>query len=213
MRSGLNGHPEIQVSPELLNPARALKLLKTQTGETIISNWQTSARKRHPAKTHFGSLLHRNLYWVPVKGDVWKAVDRLHDKSISLVRDNILRKYLSQLVALALKDWDSYRVRTKAVPKLTVNVKDLHEHAQACWKFFGTVDLRYLDRLVITYEDLTTRWDETINKIEQFLGVAEVKLPQVTVKQETRSLRDSIVNYDEVAKVVTDWGCDRWLHE
>jgi len=208
LRAGLNEHPGIFVSDEVLNPNHAGDLLRTRTGKQIIEKWQREAVKRAP---NLGTLLHRNLYWVKVRGAVWKDVGRMHTKFVSLVRDNILKKYLSQEVAMKLRNWNSYKPRTKTSPRIKLSVYGLQQHVLECRNYFDTVDMRYPNKLVVVYEDLCESWQATMARVQKYLGVPVRKLKVMTVRQEKRSLQDSILNYDEVAAAVTSWGCARWL--
>lgn len=54
------------------------------------------------------------------------------------------------------------------------------------------------DVLPITYESLCDDWDETICRVQEFIGVEPFKLRQATSKQETRPLCEVIENWSEI---------------
>ena len=58
--------------------------------------------------------------------------------------------------------------------------------------------LRGRPALDLTYEDLTGHWAESIERIEDFLGVAHQPLEPAKLKQEHRPLSESVVNYAEL---------------
>jgi hypothetical protein len=208
LRNALNGHPDIYVSREILNPT----VFKhgNRTGVIVLQEWYNAP---HP-EACVGTLLHRDLYWPPISNEfeVWDEVARTQDKVISVVRDNLLKAYLSRLVAMRqTRDWGCFKVRTKKVTPMHMKAKDLLHFCNKFWGYYGRVDLRYFPRLMVTYEEMCLNWSETMVTIQKFLGAPVIPLPQVTYKQETRSLRDSILNYSEIAKVVGDIGCGRWL--
>ncbi len=210
LRSGLNKHPDIFVGPEVLQPNRYLPKNKQITGGRLVAKWLAQS-KRERKEACIGTLLHRNMFWVKSHSDVWLVVKKWHTKFISLVRDNILRKFLSQEIAIQLNNWDSHRKREKRPKPVTLSVARLKEHVETCQRYFELGDMCYPGRLSITYEELCEDWHGTLRRVQEYLGVPVRKLRLVTVKQEHRSLQESIANYEEVATAVRDWGYARWL--
>ena len=52
--------------------------------------------------------------------------------------------------------------------------------------------------LEVEYERLVGNWDSELVRLHQFLGVAPLLMEPAKRKQETRSLWDVVVNYDEL---------------
>lgn len=207
LRTALNEHPDIHVSREILNPA----LLKhsSKRGLDILREW---CRTSH-TEAWVGTLLHRDLYWASRSKEiaVWDEVAKTHGRFVSVVRDNMLRAYLSILVARQLRSWLCFEARVKKASPVHMPPEALVEFCAKCWSYYGKVDTRYSPRHVVTYEEMCLNWAETMAGVQGFLGVPARPLSQVTYKQETRSLQESIRNYSEIAKVVEDLGCARWL--
>lgn len=60
--------------------------------------------------------------------------------------------------------------------------------------------------LEFDYEQLADAWDETIARIEEFLGVDRQPLTPAKQKQEQRPLPEMILNYEELAGVIDEAG-------
>jgi hypothetical protein len=63
--------------------------------------------------------------------------------------------------------------------------------------FFDSYDL-----LRVTYEEMTTEWDETTRRVQSFLNVTPQPLTKKTRKQNPQPLSTLISNYDEVASAL-----------
>lgn len=55
--------------------------------------------------------------------------------------------------------------------------------------------------MAVTYERLTSRWTQTMDELQRFLGAPIRALPQAKHKQETRPLAEAISNYDELSRL------------
>jgi hypothetical protein len=65
-----------------------------------------------------------------------------------------------------------------------------------------------LDHLCVSYEDVNLNFDESLRKIQDYLGVPNFNVDRMTVdclhrKQETRPMCDVVLNYDEVSQFDT----------
>jgi len=212
LRLALSQHPDIHVSHELLNPDRLGHRFGEETAETIIREWQ---QEHYREVKQLGSLLHRDLYnrSEEIPGDPWRDVRRSHAKFISLYRYNLLRKVLSGRTAFVHKNWQCTSPRTKELPPITLDPDHLESHCRKEWRSFGLVDARLPRHFVISYEDLVSDWTYHTMAMQEYLGVTPVQLHPRTHKQETRSLREAIANYDEIADRVCEMGCEDWLEE
>jgi hypothetical protein len=214
LRHALNQHPKIWVSREMLLPSRVgEEKLKTSTAKTIIQDWQKWAKDNKKKCTHFGSLMHRSEYWKKPLGDVWGAVGELHEKFVGIYRHNLLRVRLSAMVSTHVGNWNCQKKRTQKVPPIKLDLADLEDAVLKFWRALGRVDMRYPGRLLLTYEEILLDWPKAMRQIQEYLGVVPKDLQQKTFKQENRTLRDSIANYDAVAKLVRSIGCEHWLEE
>lgn len=140
-------------------------------------------------------------------------------KIIHLVRENTLRVHVSFLIAMATDEW----VKAKR-PSQMANQKPESVHLDLSeWRdsidymnglrdealsFFSNRDL-----LRVTYEEMITEWDETTQRVQQFLNVPPKTLTKKTRKQNPQPLSELITNYDEVAQSLRNTSKEWMLEE
>jgi LPS sulfotransferase NodH len=129
-------------------------------------------------------------------------------KIIHLVRENALRVRVSFLIAMATGRWVKAKQSNKKSGEKPTSVhldlsewQDSMDHMNAlrdeALSFFDSYDL-----LRVTYEEMTTEWDETTRRVQSFLNVTPQPLTKKTRKQNPQPLSTLISNYDEVASAL-----------
>jgi LPS sulfotransferase NodH len=122
---------------------------------------------------------------------------------IHLWRENLLERFVSQY--LAVKVYGRYNLRSAdqrpAEPTLRLS-------ADECRADFERTERRrdqFRHRLAkhrvleLTYEDLVEGRDDVLTRVQEFLGVGERALESPLVKMRTRTARETIENFDELA--------------
>ncbi len=131
----------------------------------------------------------------------WKHFIKMKDtKIIFLERKNLLRRYLSLLIAKDVgflhtqfdQSMPKYRIKNRELAK---DFKTISRRRKKIRKY-----LKNMDSISVAYEDLISNYDETILKIQKFIGVSVKKLSPRTRKQNLRTLQDSIENYSQLKK-------------
>ena len=138
--------------------------------------------------------------------------DDLRARGVSLIylqRRNMLRWYVSMFLAAETGVWIASVPPQSAPPPVQVDpaycrkriLLDRLEQRQAKRFFAGH---RTLD---LWYEDLIYDFDQQMEKVQHFLGVAPHRLRPSCVKQQTRPLAQAIANYEQLKAV---WSGTRW---
>lgn len=213
LRNALNTHFRISVSDELFNPTIRVKSgTENAAAKTIIADWQREAA-RDAGRTAIGTLAPRKPYdgsEVPCPR-LWESIAESHTHFVTLYRDNLLRQFLSEKIAALTHNWECFRPRTKDPPPLRLDPHEFKAHVKAMWLHRSIVDSRFRNRFVTSYEELLTNWRPTVARILEFLDVLAQDIEERTYKQEHRPLDKAIANYREIAEVVVELGCERWL--
>lgn len=211
VRRPLNKHPQIHMSRELFNPG----ILGPQRGihpHQVFENWFN--RNHPPGTTVLGSVLHRNGYWTETddyRHEVWTGARKYHTKFVCIWRENTLKQFLSEQVAIRLKNWDCRRKRRRNPNRFRVNVEKLSSHIDYFSKMRRLIDESIEHRITVTYEQFCSDWEESVGRVFDFLELPRINIVRCTQKQELRSVREIIKNYDEVEEMIRGRGLEHWL--
>ena len=173
----------------------------------------------HPGCTHTGTITH---VWAPryirvvfdrQAAAFWDWMRDAHDEVILLQRHNGLRQYLSCQVLMQTGRHKPYAGREGAPEPLRLDPIAFREHLESVKDCRTLVTDSCPRRLDIGYGDLINRWEDTLRAVQSHLGVELRGIQFSTVQQETRTLREAIRNYDEIAQCVRQLGHEEWLSE
>lgn len=147
-------------------------------------------------------------------GEIWNALAAMEDLHvIHLKRRNVLRTLVSRKLAGLEGRWRSAPGSQQQSPptdeSVSFDVPEL-EHGfreTRAWEQAG--EERFHDHSILTleYEGMLDRFEETAREVLSFLGVRQQRLTSPLQKQNTRGLRDMVVNYDDLklAFADTEW--------
>lgn len=179
----------------------------------------------HPFALQAFPGIRENLAW----SNIWPILSNMQGlKVIHLRRENLLRRHLSHVQARKTGQWHAWDAeRVKSVTHFEVNAiaranstvvrdKQVTLNAEQLKADFIEVDvwhkraeqqLSHHSSVSITYEQLCSDFDSTTHFILRFLSVEQHSLQAAVKKLEQRSLRDSIVNYDDLKAyfIDTEW--------
>lgn len=132
--------------------------------------------------------------------------------AVLLTRRNLLRQHLSHVMAHRVKQWHiadpsqrRRRPRTRFEPDQLVHA---FEYVRRTEDELFTMAARAGEMLHFTYEELVLDMERDWRRLQEFLEVPEESLPELRlVKIENRTLREAIVNYDELKEHFggTEW--------
>jgi hypothetical protein len=147
---------------------------------------------------HYNELFH-SRYTTGIVDELLHRQFRI----IHLVRDNLLRRFLSHRVASATRVWgdgDGHKPSTVKIKlsawELFLDIRRTLHQAERTRVLF-----RRLSFLELTYENLCADFTGSFARVCKFLGASYENLTPRTFKQENRSLREAIVNYDRLKLV------------
>jgi LPS sulfotransferase NodH len=208
----LDSHPEVLCHHEIFNPEGIFYSVSLRSGELDLGT--VEERDRDPA-----AVLER--LWQESFGRRWVGFKLNRDqdprafalvladpgiRKILIKRRNRIRTFLSERVALATGEWESYpwsNVTDRKV-RITVDPEALRAHVARNEQYFRGLEdrLRETDQpcLEVTYEALTD-----VDEQARILSFLDLELPPeglrgATRKQGSRDLRDAIANFEPLAR-------------
>tara|TARA_R100000329_G_C7568833_1_gene201269 strand:- start:207 stop:848 length:642 start_codon:yes stop_codon:yes gene_type:complete len=123
------------------------------------------------------------------------------DEFILLKRRNILEHLCSLLIATKTGRWRD----AKSKEKIELNIAQLNffiDRQNKAYKDFENLGVRYK---TVFYEDLCSNFDNTMNSIQDYLGLEHFRIrPSRLKKQENRKVQEIISNYEEVKWTLKD---------
>ncbi len=207
LTSALNDHPSIECHGELLDDPYLLR-----NPGFAADPWKGLLDLfRNPpiGKTAVGFKLFYFQCW-DYYTEHRGVLDRLAaDRDLSVVfltRGNLLRLVLSWETARTTGRWrldaDVDRVTP---PRLTLDPADLLQRFQAIEEGVARLDRMFAThpRLTVAYEELFAAPAAWLNRIFELLSVDPRPVSGRDLRMETRTLREAIANYDQVAAALT----------
>jgi hypothetical protein len=199
--TALQQHSEIQCLDEIFLPTH-FQQTYVPKGKIKVSEILDSF-SRTPDKPIFGFSVHYNeLFHSRYSNGIVDELLTRQFRIIHLSRDNLLRRFLSHRVASGTLVWSTgvpspstLKIKLSAWD-LFVDIKRTLDHAERTRALF-----RHLPFLELSYENLCADFSGSFDRICKFLGASSQNLTPRSVKQETRSLREAIVNYDRLKLV------------
>ena len=213
LHSSLDAHPEVRCLGELLHTSVLPD--NVPPGIDPRSRDEMSGRELVARAFDAGAIKaagFRAMIFLPSAEqarwqDAWDALAANEDlRVIYLTRRDRLAQYASVLVARETAVFhppaNDPVLKPENRPRVHVDAAEFRRWTQERDELFDArrAQLEGKTSLEIDYETLTRDWAETIDAVQEFLGVERVTLGQVKQKQERRPLSEVIANYDQLAK-------------
>jgi LPS sulfotransferase NodH len=202
--TALQHHSEIHCLDEIFVP-RHFQQTYIPEGKSNVSEILDSL-SCSPDKQIFGFLvLYNELYHSPYTNGVIDELLHREFRVIHLIRDNLLRRFLSHQVARVTQAWGNTDGHNASTLKIKLSAWDLFvDIKRTLDKTERTrVLFRHLPFLELSYENLCADFTGSFDRVCKFLGVSSQNQTPRTFKQENRSLREAIVNYDRLKLLFT----------
>ena len=216
LQTGIDQHPDVEGRLELLNPVHDYKV----DGQNIREAENPESHVRHLAQyagstdKEFGFITHiqASMY----RPMIMRALNQSLDVVIRLTRDNILRRIVSLRKAQATQQWRVWEDRDESQESATfeirerdfaaaLNIQDYHSRIHD-----GISDPVYVE---VVYEELTTDYQGTLNRVWEALGLEPVPVEEKLVKQTPEPIEDLVENYDEFVEFAKQYDLDEYLEE
>jgi hypothetical protein len=204
-------------APDGIYPSRWLQNWTTHDHyDYFLNDWDVAARDndrggfinalfRHALDenfTHCGFKVLANQLHEPEFQSLARAPDV---KKIILKRRNVLKQFVSKLKADALNEF--YEVNTSHV-KVHVNITEFQwfaEDADLCYDTCLIPSMAPNSFHIVAYEDLLEHLDETMADVLAFLQhPGQTQIKSLTKKQDSRPLSESIDNWMDVVRALTN---------
>ena len=178
------------------------------TGEFFRKNTKSIFKSYERIKSYiYNDLCSTAIDHFDCVGFVWHLTleSNLHpskvDHFILLKRKNILEHLCSLLIATKTGSWRD----TRSTEKIELNIDQLKffiDRQDKLYKDFENWGVKYK---TVFYEDLCSNFDNTMNSIQDYLGLEHFRIrPSRLKKQENRKVQEIISNYEEVKWTLKD---------
>lgn len=214
LRHCLNVHPHIVMHGEIFNPAARVRQWEVEwIGDELpifdnhpvdqylneyiyprsIENMQAVGFKLFPY--HFNRL--------PQAGKAWSALTSVPSlKILHMKRNNFLDSAISIFVAKRDDKWLGYGDKAIQPPPISIPFEALAERIDSIGYMHGQVQKRLsgFDILPVSYDDLAANPDETLDRIQRWMGVEPMVLrPARPLRKQRRWTRaEAVEGYDEL---------------
>ena len=120
-----------------------------------------------------------------------------------IIHRNLLRFYISYLLAGKTKAWISYRTNSNS-KKVYVNINELFERYEYTKKCINRINAEFKNHSILnlTYEELNTDQEMAMKKVFDFLGVSYQKVTCSLKKQNTERIEDLVSNFSELSRAL-----------
>lgn len=133
----------------------------------------------------------------------WLAAER-DIRIIHLHRKGLLEAYVSYAIATRTNEWLQFSASSSAsapVPPLTIDIEQLKRYIDETTRHFAQAEATFASHPLLTIEyraDVCGCFDETMRRIEQFLGIESMPLPKQIQKQARLPVSEEIANFHEL---------------
>jgi LPS sulfotransferase NodH len=211
----LNSHPEILCHHEVFNPQGVFTALGSR-GQGLAAE---SLQRRDDDPLGFLDRVWQTGTDVESVGFKWTrgqnvkvlkhVVSDAGVRKIVLRRRNRIKTFVSEKIAQNTEQWEVYSPNELVMPRPSIRVdpKELLDHIRLNQRFYEelTADLKHHGQpyLEVDYETL---WEGSVPKqMLSFLDVSpHVPLTAASVKQNSTDLRNSVLNFDELVRLLPD---------
>ena len=200
----LHAHSKIDMESEVF------RLLEGKSCRTV---WKEMFSKKLPWIKYAGFKLFYNHPDDSEDREVWEILNAdTNVKVIHIKRENILRTYISKLIALKTGAWDSSQEVGKAEfldKRVKVDVEHCLNELREIKKLeaqFGKTHFPNHPYLELSYEELIQDKEGQLSRIYSFLGLEnkEIEKTKINLKrQNPEGLRELIINYDDLVEKIS----------
>ncbi len=211
LQETLNQHSQIHCSGEMFNSFAAEDgCIHNETGyaATVGKFWNWRRAEHLPEIKAIGTLIHR--WQAELFPGLWELTGGLHSRFICIYRQNLLRQFLSELIAMQTGIWSCDPANVKGLAKVHIDPTTLALYIDTR-RVERSNDWRFQPRIEWPLEKLVQDWESISTRLQHYLRVDPQPLPLTSQRQETRAIRKIVSNYSEVVETVTRLGNPDWL--
>lgn len=199
----LHAHPKIDMQSEVF------RLLE---GKSCQSVWEDTFGKKLPWIRYAGFKLFYNHPDDSTDREVWNILAA--DSAVKIVhikRKNILRTYVSKLVAVKTGAWNSGQEdhqKNSSDKKVLVDLDHCLKALRTIKRLEEEYDhLKYPqhDYIELFYEDLVENTDEELDRLFAFLALESQQIEKRKVnlkKQNPEKMKNLVINYEELERAI-----------
>ncbi len=200
----LHAHSKIDMESEVF------RLLEGKSCRTV---WKQTFSKKLPWIKYAGFKLFYNHPDDSEDREVWEILNTdTNVKVIHIKRENILRTYISKLIALKTGAWDSRQEEKKTDfldKRVKVDVEQCLNELREIKKLeaqFGKTRFPNHPYIELSFEELIQNKEGQLSRIYSFLGLEYKKIEQTKInlkRQNPEDLRELILNYDDLVEKIS----------
>lgn len=198
----------LRSNPRVEIPGEVFRLLK---GSSCREVWKRIFGRHLPWVRYVGFKI---FYYHPEDSqdrEVWDIIrNDPNIKIIHIKRKNLLRTYISKLIAQKTGAWNSSQENVpiaKEDKQVTVDVEHCITELRDTISWEDTYGKKMFPQhpyMEITYEELTGNLQSTIDKIMHFLSLKKMRVNSKLKRQNPEKLKDLVNNYDELVNALSE---------
>lgn len=168
-----------------------------------ISN---AAPRLHKKLTEFSRFVEDNYPWEILDERFRTTWEFLRaDRSVKVIhlkRRNMLYTLVSLKKAFSTDQWWSLKSSSQITPPIHLEPEECCRYFDKLDNFATEADRAFADhpKIDVTYEDLTAKQEDTLQRIFMFLNVPCVPVTTRMKKQNLAPLRETVDNYDQLKR-------------
>ena len=200
LMSYLDSHNRIEAKGELF---------RNLQGKSSLELWNNFFSKKNKKVNNVGFKLFYSHPFHTTDRDVWKFILEDPDiRIIHLVRENKLRLYVSSLIARKTSKWTrkSNNKISLAEKQIEIDFDSFCSRLDKIREYENQTRINFKNHqfLEISYEELVSDKKNTMSRVFEFLQVKTSKFKSDYKKQNSETLRDLILNYDEFVERINE---------
>lgn len=209
--NSLGFHPSIEVEGEIFK--------RVQMADIAELTWQKVFRPRKQQVKQVGFKLFyfhgrdsQNTVWNKLQND--KEIKVIH-----LIRENLLRSFLSKKIGLQTGQWTENVNNNDNIDledrRVKLDSKECEEFFERTLAYQEEIDLFFRSHSVIlvSYEKLIKNLKGEVNRVFSELGVHSFFRQSELKKQNPESFKELIINYDELRKYFDQTKWEKFFKE
>ena len=205
LRTFLNSHAEIDLGAEILLPGTFYGLPQRYKGEKVLRHMKKlaclSGGKVRGFKMHFQQLKNRGISLRMMDEAFPQA------KYLVLYRRNLFEQACSEALANHLGSWIRRKQGDKVYEPVTIDSEWLQAKIQEYQGAYAalTEEAPWMEfrSLPVCFERLLEDQNGASRELLKFLGLPHQSLSGATIRQRDRPIREYLLNFDELAHLVS----------
>lgn len=207
----LNSHDNVVCTPQIKRVAKSLNVpLNSKINALEFIEENIFKRNSEKDATGFKVKILEHSFEEYLRMTYPEMLEHLEGvKAVRLKRWNLLECFVERCLCILNKNWGRTSEPFK-IKRIQVNITDCLEYFNSVTQQEDLYDkiFRNYEILEIQHKDLMLKTESTLNTIQDFLNVSQMKMKTTYIPRDNIVLDEMIENYDQIKQELKDspWG-------